>query len=101
MSTTRLKVIITIVLRSHVLRNVMLDEVPVLDIDRLVEAEGTPSPSRPSPGWPLAGELPRRVGRDDEEEDVGDDRDGEEEHHRPEQPSDQVAGHRLVVGVVI
>ena len=43
----------------------------------------------------------RRVGRGDVEDQVGDERDGDEEEHRPEQSPDDEAGHRVKVYAVL
>ena len=41
----------------------------------------------------LARGQPRRVRRYEEEDHVGDERDGDEEHDRPQEPTDEIAEH--------
>src|SRR5439155_7295063 len=72
-------------------------ELPVLVVDRLVEAEEVVGVLDLVSGARLAAGDPARVGGDDVEEDVADDGDGEEEDDRPENPSDQVVDHSLAL----
>ena len=76
-----------------------LDELPVLDVDRPVGAERVRDPLDVLRRARLTAGLLRRVRRDDEEEDVADDRDREEQDDGPEDPADEVPDHQLTPGL--
>ena len=71
-----------------------VEELGVLDVDRPVGAEELGGALDVRGGGGLSGHELGRIGRNEEEEDVGDERDGDEEHARPEEPSCEVPQHR-------
>src|SRR3989442_381874 len=71
-----------------------VEELRVLDRDGAVEPEEVPCPCHVLGARRLAGRELGGVGGNDEEDQVGDDRDGDEEHARPENAPDQVPDHR-------
>ena len=77
----------------------LLEELPVLDIEGTVESEIVGHPRDVLRSGRLAREELRRVGRNDVEDDVRHDGDGDEEHARPEQAPDQIAEHVAVRAV--
>ena len=67
---------------------------PVLLVERQVEAElVADARDRVGRGAP-AGDLPRRIGRQDVEEHEGDERDPEEDQHRLDQPAGEIRRHQ-------
>ena len=70
-----------------------VEEAQVLDVDRLCRSRGNASPGGSSRASGSSATARAGVGRNDEEDVCSDDRDGDEEHDRPEQPSDDVANH--------
>ena len=75
----------------------LLEELPILDVEGTVEPEIVCDARHILRPCRLPGEELCRVGRDDVEDDVRHDRDGEEENDRPENTADEVADH---VGLV-
>ena len=71
-----------------------LDELAVLDVDRLVDRQVFPRAlDAGGRGALAAADEALRVGRREEEDDVRDEGDRDEQERRPQQPSDEVPEH--------
>jgi hypothetical protein len=74
-----------------------LEEVRVLDVDRIVQAQELFDLRDPLRRRRLSRGQPRRVRRHQEEDHVGDDRHRQEQHDRPEQTPDEISEHATSV----
>jgi hypothetical protein len=87
-------------LTERLLDDQLLQEVAVLLPQRVVQVEPLRDFLYLLRRRALARDEPRRVGGSDVEDQVGDERDGDEEEHRPEEPPDDEAEHRVGVYAV-